>query len=443
MASLQGRLSSGLIVTLLAVFLLQGVVVSLFLRHMTEDYIASRLTHDSESLLAALQPQAEGGFTLDVAQLDAIYQRPYSGHYYRIETAQQVLRSRSLWDHDMDVTAQLAGMQQRLTQEGPEQQPLLLVVHGYSKGGQTLTIAVAEDLSLIEQSVRHFQWVFLLLSLGVLSALIVLQRWLVRRSLHPLAQVHADIDSLERGDIAALPEQVPSELRPLTHEVNRLLIAFTERLQRSRNALGNLAHALKAPLSLLTQIADDPTLGMTPELRERLAAPITAMRQLIDRELKRARLAGGSVPGRRFVPAHELPPLLDVLRRIHHDKPLDFDCHVAAELTISADREDMLELLGNLLDNACKWSRGRIRITVEAQPGFYLCVEDDGPGCSAEQLASLTERGVRIDESTAGHGLGLAIAGDIVAGYGGQLRFGRSESLGGFRVEVQLPPPQA
>lgn len=443
MGSLQGRLTTGLIVTLLAVFLLQGIAASLFLRHMTEDYIAARLEHDAESLLAALQPLPDGSITLSSAQLDGIYQRPYSGHYYRIEGGHQILRSRSLWDHDINVGTLSAGVQQRLTQKGPEQQPLLVVVHGYSKGGHPLTIAVAEDLSLIRQSVHHFQWLFLLLSLTVLSALILLQRWLVRRSLRPLTQVHADVDSLERGDIATLPEQVPSELRPLTREVNRLLSAFAERLQRSRNALGNLAHALKTPLSLLTQLSDDPAFKAAPELQQRLTAPITAMRQLIERELKRARLAGGSVPGRRFVPEQELPPLLDVLRRIYADKNLGFDCRIAPGLALTADREDMLELLGNLIDNACKWSRGQVRIVAESRPGFYLCVEDDGPGCSVEQLESLAGRGVRIDESTAGHGLGLAIASDIVAGYGGEIRFGRSETLGGFRVEVLLPAPQA
>lgn len=443
MNSLQGRLGAGLIVALLAVFLLQGIAVSLFLRHMTTDYLASRLEHDAENLLAAIQPLPDGGIVLDSAKLDPLYQRPYSGHYYRIDTTQQAVRSRSLWDHDLAGGLLPVGAQQRLDQHGPEHQPLLVVSRGYRKGEQDITITVAEDLSLIRQSMHRLQWFLLALSLAVVTTLILLQRWLVRRSLRPLMQVQTEIDSLERGDIAALPEQVPSELRPLTREVNRLLTAFSERLQRYRNALGNLAHALKTPLSLLHQLASDPALTAMPELRERLTAPVTAMRQLIERELKRARLAGGSVPGRRFVPAQELPPLLDVLRRIHRDKPLDFDWHIAGELTVSADREDMLELLGNLLDNACKWSRGQIRITAAAQPGFYLCVEDDGPGCSAEQLASLTERGVRIDESTAGHGLGLAIASDIVAGYGGELRFSRSDSLGGLRVEVQLPPPQA
>lgn len=442
MSSLQGRLGAGLILALLGVFLLQGIAASLFLRQMTEDYIASRLSHDAENLLAALQPQADGSLTLDGAKLDAIYHRPYSGHYYRIETARQVLRSRSLWDRDLSLAPLPSGEQRRLTQEGPERQPLLVVIHGYHKGDQAVTIAVAEDLGLIAQSVRRFQWLFLLLSLTAASALILVQRWLVRRSLRPLTQVRTDIERLERGDIALLPEQVPDELRPLTHEVNRLLGAFAERLQRSRNALGNLAHALKTPLSLLTQLGDDPAIKAAPELRERLVAPVGAMHQLIERELKRARLAGGSVPGRRFVPEQELPPLLDVLRRIHRDKALEFDCRLTPGLALSADREDMLELLGNLLDNACKWGQGRIRITAESRPGLYLCVEDDGPGCTAEQLTLLTSRGVRIDESTAGHGLGLAIASDIVAGYGGELRFGRSEALGGLRVEVLLPPPQ-
>jgi signal transduction histidine kinase len=440
MNSLQGRLSTGLVATLLVVFLVQGIAVSLFLRHMTEDYIASRLEHDAESLLAALQILSDGSVTLDTSRTDPIYQRPYSGHYYRIESARQLLRSRSLWDQDMSLAPLPVGAFQRQTLRGPERQPLLIVARGYRKAGEALTIAVAEDLGLIEQTVRHFQWLFLLLSLGVVSGLILLQRLLVRRSLRPLAQVRTDIASLERGEIAVLPEQVPTELVPLTREINRLLGAYADRLVRSRHALGNLAHALKAPLSLLTQLAGDATFKAAPQLGERLVAPIDTMRNLIDRELKRARLAGGSVPGRRFTPEEEIPPLLQVLRRIYHDKELTFDCRIAPGMTLSADREDMLELLGNLLDNACKWCRGHIRITVDSEAGPYLRVEDDGPGCTPEQLETLTERGVRIDESIAGHGLGLAIACDIVTSYAGRMHFARSEELGGLSVDVQLPP---
>jgi len=439
MGSLQGRLGSGLIITLLVVFLLQGIAVSLFLRQMTTDYLAARLEHDAENLLAALQTLADGNIVLDNTKLDAVYQRPYSGHYYRIDTARQALRSRSLWDHDLDGGLLPVGAQRQLNRHGPERQPLLVVRHGFRKGEQDITITVAEDLSVIRQSMHRLQWLLLLLSLAAMTTLILLQRWLMRRSLRPLQQVQADVDRLERGDIAALPDQVPDELRPLTQEINRLLTAFAERLQRSRNALGNLAHALKTPLSLLAQLQDDPALKALPEVRQRLTAPVAAMRQLIERELKRARLAGGSVPGRRFMPEQELPPLLDVLRRIYGNKALEFDCRIAPGLTVAADREDMLELLGNLLDNACKWSRCRIRVTAEARQGFHFCVEDDGPGCSDEQLASLIGRGVRIDESTAGHGLGLAIAGDIVGGYGGTIQFSRSDALGGFRVDITLP----
>lgn len=440
MTSLQSRLSFGLLVTLLAVFLLQGVVASLALRDMSQDYIAGRLLHDSESLLAAIRTQPDGTLGLDTSGIDGIYQRPYSGHYYRIESGPQVLRSRSLWDQDLPVPTLASGAAQRLQRHGPQHQPLLIVVNGYHKDGRDITIAVAEDLGLIRASVHRFQWLFLGLSLSALLALILLQRWLVRHSLRPLAQVRADIDRLEHGDIAALPEQVPEELQPLTCEVNRLLGAFAERLQRSRNALGNLAHALKTPLSLLGQVSEDPLLTTNPSLRERLTTPLTTMHRLIERELKRARLAGGHVPGRRFVPEQELPPLLDVLRRLYQEKDLTFERHLAAGLLLNADREDMLELLGNLLDNACKWSRGKIRITTAEHDGFYLGIEDDGPGCSEAQLASLTARGVRIDETTAGHGLGLAIVSDIVTGYGGTLRFGRSPTLGGFLVEVILPP---
>jgi len=279
---------------------------------------------------------------------------------------------------------------------------------------------------------------------GVLfGALLWLQRLIVRRGLAPLEQVRRELPRLARGEIPQLSLEAPAEVRPLVAELNRLLDLLNQRQRRSRHALGNLAHALKTPLTALTQLAEQPpppgdATGWWQDLRRQLQH----IRALTERELKRARIAGGGAPGQRVLLDREVADLIATLRRIHRDRELAIEARIPPGSGFAGDRDDLLELLGNLLDNACQWAESRVRLTVGANTDtLYLRIEDDGPGCPPDQLEALQQRGTRIDESRAGYGLGLAIAGDIVAQYGGTLRLGRSEDLDGFLAEAVLPCP--
>lgn len=438
MYSLQARLSAGLFLSLVLLFVAQWLVVSLSIRHLTEEYVASSLEHNAESLLAALTFDAEGQPLLDAARTGPVYRRPFSGHYYRISVDGHVLRSRSLWDEDLDPAVD-GGDRAHLV--GPQGQPLLVLVNRFVKAEHPITITVAEDLSPIEVEVRGFQWRYGVVSLTALVLLILIQRGIVRTSLSPLERVRRDVQRLERGEIRELGGEIPAEVQPLVLEINRLVDVMAQRLQRYRNALGNLTHALKTPLMLLMQLGEEDEMRAHPAVKERLVQYAGTIRTLMERELKRARLAGGGggVLGGSFNPVDEIPPLLHTLRSIYRDKHLDIASRIPHGVVFPVDRQDMLELLGNLLDNACKWARSRVLVTVEAAPGIAVLVEDDGPGCAPDELEQLAQRGVRIDESAAGHGLGLAIARDVVENYGGSIQFGRSERLGGFLVRVRIP----
>jgi len=431
--SLKTRLALGLSLALLLLLGLQYWLVSGAIRDTAEDYVASRLRHDTESLLAALTWGPAGPA---LSHPDAIYQRPYSGHYYRVRIGDQSLRSRSLWDADLPMPAVAVGKVRRLNAEGPQQQPLLVRVAAFRKQGHTVRIAVAEDLSPLRSDLRAFQWRYGLVSVAVAAALLVLQWLLVAMGLRPLKRVRAEIAALERGERDKLSGDVPGEIRPLVAELNHLLAVLDERLERSRNALGNLAHALKTPLTRLFQAAEEPHLE--PARRDRLLEPARQIQARIDRELKRARLAAGP-PGQRFDPGREIPALIRVLERIHADRALTIHYHGPEPGTAFGDREDLLELVGNLLDNACKWAASEVRVCAALGDGLRLTVEDDGPGVSAERRQALTHRGTRLDESAEGHGLGLAIVGDIVASYSGRITFGVSEDLGGLAVAIALP----
>lgn len=443
MKSLQGRLSLGLFGSLVVLFALQWMAASLVLRNVTEQQAVARLELDAESLLAALAAGADGTFHLDATRLAAPYARAFSGHYYAILTPAGPITSRSLWDTELPIEPLAPGTKAALRLTGPEGQRLLVRAAGYNKFGKAITIAMAEDLSGFDQSLLRFQIGYAVISAIALIGLILTQRVILLRSLRPLERVRNEMLRLERGETESVSTSVPAEVTPLVHELNRLLQVLRQRGRRSREALGNLAHALKTQLALLTQVAEEPGLQEQPELRSRLLEPVERIRSLTERELKRARLAGAPLPGQKVDIAQELERLVAALRMIysvvHSDKPLAIDLRVAPGAQFKGDAEDFLELMGNLLDNAAKFCRERVRISVTIEPQLLLRVEDDGPGCAEDKLGELTTRGIRADETIPGTGLGLAIARDIADSYGAGLRLGRSPDLGGFLAEVTFP----
>lgn len=441
MRSIEARLNGGLALSLILVFVLLGIGMSVSFRVLAENYILARLEHDAESLLTALIVRSGGESSgLRGDRLNPVYQRAYSGHYYRIEVAGQVLRSRSLWDRDLELPAVGVGETRALRLNGPEDQLLLARVAAYRKAGEDIIIVVAEDLSPIRDEVRQAQLRYVLFGVVALVLLLLSQRAILRRGLRPLARTGDELDALERGERRELAEAVPREVLPLVRKINRLLATLQQRLQRSRNALGNLAHALKTPLTLLSQIADRDDNFRDAAIAAQTRGLIEKIRMLTERELKRARLAGAAEHGGQLRLRAELEALAAVLRQMYSERGLRIELQVPADLSLAADREDMHELFGNLLDNACKWARAQVRVrAVRAADALRIAIEDDGPGRDADELERLNLRGVRIDEdSVPGHGLGLAIAQDVVSHYGGELRLGRSPELGGFMAEVVL-----
>jgi signal transduction histidine kinase len=437
--SLSGRLSWGLALSLVILLTVQWGMVSYAIRHLTEEQMASRLLQDSESLLAGIQFDASGQMTIDTTRISTVYQRPFSGHYFVIESGGQQYVSRSLWDQDLLTPDVKAGVEVRLTMDGPDKQRLLSVTHGYLKQDRLIGITVAEDLKQFDAGLRQFQWLYGAVSALILAILLLLQYYIVRRELKPLQILRANMGRLERGETDRVEMAGPAEIAPVIAELNRLLAAMGNKARRSREALGNLAHALKTRLSILSQMAEQPEIRAHPELQRSLQESTEAMRRIVERELKRARLIGDALPGQRVNLPEEINMLVQTLQLMHVDKTLDIRWHVDEDAVFAGDQEDLLELLGNLLDNACKWANRQVSLNVRKSDGVVFTIEDDGPGCSPEELQLVTVRGFRADESQPGSGLGLAIVKDIVESYGGRLDLGRSQALGGFSVEVWLP----
>ncbi|MDX2505686.1 MAG: sensor histidine kinase [Gammaproteobacteria bacterium] len=408
---------------------------------LTHEFVVSRLEHDIEGLLVAFDFSHDAPH-MHFDRVPPIYQQPFSGHYYVVSINNvPVIYSRSLWDQSLATPRLETGERILRLTDGPDNQKLLLLSMGFNKKGKNIAIALAEDLTAIEVQKQRFKKHFFLLSLGGLMLLLLLQSVILRLSFKRLETLRVDINRLEQGKLLKLSDNVPSEVLPLVQEVNHLLTLLEQRLSRSRNALGNLTHALKGPLNLLFQYLDSHQNNVESNNSSNdinAQKQVERINQLINRELKRARLAGKGNSTQRFNADKEVSELISVVKQIYSYRQLKINYLIGETVCAFGDREDMLELMGNLLDNACKWANSKINIAISCPVNDHvnIMIEDDGQGISEHQLASLTKRGERLDESVDGHGLGLSIVNDIVKLYGGTIQFARSSSLGGLHISI-------
>lgn len=443
MNSLEKNLQYSLaaVLILILVGLLSITIIST--RHILQEFVTSRLEHDAKNLLDILDIKASA-VKVRWRRINPIYNIPYSGHYYTItmqgDKQNEAIRSPSLQEEKILLAKNRLSTVQRSV-PGPQNQRLIVWTKTYQKQGQDIVISVAEDMSSLKQRRKRFQWLFIITGIIGIALMLLMQRLIIRRLFQKLDHSRLEVKQIESGKKEQLSEDVPVEIYPLVKEFNQTLSLMQQRLERSRNALGNLAHALKTPLSILVQ-----TLDVDKKDNQKAIMQAERIRQLTERELKRARMAGIGNTTKRFNPREELPVLCDVLKQAHQKEMLKIRLTTAENVTVFGDREDMLELLGNLLDNACKWAESQVSCSVltttinsSGAENIRIIIEDDGKGQTPDEIEKLTKRGVRLDESVEGSGLGLAICNDIVKLYGGSLRFGHSEKLGGFLVEVNLP----
>lgn len=435
MKSIQARLSVGLIAVLVVIGLAFAQLTLWLFEAGLQRYLEVGLRKESENLLVALV-RGPDGLQLDERRISAAYQRPFSGYYFRIDFEQGSWRSRSLWDLDMPKPAK-PGLEDTHVL-GPEGQQLLALRADYRRLGQDISISVAQDYSPVRQGFQRMQQVGLGMGLIALMLVLVLQRITVTRSLRPLERARQQIAQLQQGQRSQLDAEVPSELQPLVDQVNHLLAHTEDSLRRSRNALGNLGHALKTPIAVLLSLASSERLRDLPDVRTQMREQLEQIQQRLERELNRARLAGDALPGAQFDCDAELPSLLATLGMIHGEGLL-LERDTPAGLLLPWDREDLLELLGNLLDNACKWADSEVRLGIAASAtGYQLWVDDDGPGIPEEKRVHVLGRGSRLDEQVNGHGLGLGIVRDIIDAWGGTVALQESPQ-GGLRVSIELP----
>ena len=431
MRSIGRQLGGGLLLVLLLTVMLVGQGSVWLFDRALRDYLSNDLQRETDALLAALMPGPDGLY-LDLQRVSPDYQRPFSGRYFVLQTTER-WRSRSLWDQRLPLDAE--GLENTLI-PGPVGQRLLVHSGRFSKIGESVSISVAMDYEpLLQAFARARLWIWGLGGLAVVISLLI-QQGLLRRALRPLHRARRELSEWQTGRRLVLSDDVPQELLPLVGEINHLGAQVDQIIQRSRKGVGDLGHALKTPLAVTESLVRQAELDT--EAKSAITAQLEDIRRQLERALQRSRLAPESQAGTRFSPEQDLRWLIDSLRQIHGERvAISVPDQAGADWPF--EREDMLELLGNLLDNACKWARGCVRVNWQlSSQALELQVEDDGPGIHGEDKDRVLRRGTRLDESVSGHGLGLAIVGDLVEVYGGELELQDSE-LGGLAVRVRLP----
>jgi signal transduction histidine kinase len=443
--SLRVRLLLAATCSVVAALVLAGVGLTLVFEQHVERRLESELVNHLNQLIAALELSADGTPQIVGSLSDPRFVRPYSGLYWQIDDADGVLlRSRSLWDFSLDLPPDplFSGELHRHRLAGPAGSELLAIERGLLVGGRTLRLTVAIDRREIQENVRDFGW-DTALSLGILAViLLVAAAAQVAVGLRPLQGLRTELAKVHAGDAQRLEAGFPSEVQPLVDDLNTLLEQQMAAVERARTQAGNLAHGLKTPLTVLA--AERRKLAERGEVAaaEVLGQQIEAMRRQIDYQLARARAASSS---RRPGLATPIRPLVErlarVIRRVGTSRAVELVVEVAPEHGFAGEAQDLEEMVGNLLDNACKWARHRVTVASRSGGGrVTILVDDDGPGLPVAQREEVFERGRRLDQSVPGSGLGLAIVRDLAEIYGGRVALEDSPS-GGLRVRLELPAP--
>lgn len=413
------------------------LLLSIVFRAYVEKGFDARLALFLDALTAEVWIDQSGAVRLADPLPEPRFNQPYSGWYWQVTpTFGQGLKSRSLWDQVLTPKPGFTGdTDHRYYTQGPEKERLRVVERDITLPDSNLAyrISVAASSAEIDGDIRSFnsfvRWATIALAMGLILSIFIQ----VRFGLGPLRGLQRALANVRSGRARRLMGDYPDEVQSLVHELNALLDHNEKVVERARTHVGNLAHALKTPLSVLkNEIGKDGTRGLDTQL--------DAMQKHIDYYLRQARVAArGGVVGVRTDVLPVVDDMLRTLAKMHRDKVVDAETAGDAALVFRGERQDLDEMLGNLIENAFKWARGRVRVTLaRADANAVIDVEDDGPGIPPEQRATVFGRGHRADEAKPGAGLGLAIASDIAGMCGGSITLEDSD-LGGLKARLTLP----
>ncbi len=441
--SLRLRLAlAGALAICLALAAAGAVLTLLFERHVYRT-LSDDLDADLRQLIGGLEVDSAGKIVVARAPQNPRFDEPLSGLYWQVGAEGALQRSRSLWDATLTPPRdQLSEGQTHYHQApGPGGKLLLIaerrILIPTPHGRVEARVIVASDLTRLRQARDAFVS-DLVLSLVILALFLGVATWLqLSLGLRPLGRLRQEIAETASGQRRRLAEKAPDEVLPLVRAVNELIEAQERELERARSRAADLAHGLKTPLAALAGDARTLRREGNEEIANSLDSIGETMRRHVERELARARVgAAATRRGRHTTPLKEVTDaLIRTLRRTDKGETIAFESEIEANVTVPFERLDLMELLGNLLDNATRHAAARIGVAWRVGPsGPAIWIEDDGPGLDPALEAVARQRGGRLDQG-GGAGLGLAIAQDILDAYGWRMDFSRS-ALGGLAVRL-------
>lgn len=447
--SLRVRLLLGAAIAIFVALAAAWIAMTLLFERHIERRIEADLVRWGMQLVAHVSIGPEGAPQLERLPADTRFEEPASGLYWQVSTTAGTLRSRSLWDQDLPASkdARSRDWSTRIV-AGPFEQELLLVerIVRPERAGAAVLLQLAHEQRSLHQASSEFG-AELALFLAILWVILAAAAWAqVELGLHPLRRVRTEVHKLKRNPRARLDAARAAEIEPLVRAINELADARERDLGRARRRAADLAHGLKTPLAALSAQSRRAREAGAIEAADGLDRAIAAATAAVESELARSRAATirGAPTQASSSPLQLIEGIVGVVERTEFGAQRVFEVDVPEKLNIPLADEDLMELMGALIENAARYARRRVRISgagpkharhAPDAEGGMLVVEDDGPGIAAEQVAQAIMRGGRLDEAGFGHGLGLAIVQDLAEATGGKLSLLRSE-LGGLKATV-------
>jgi len=412
------------------------LVHGLLLERMSREFVESRLK-DEVAFLEHHIRQSDG--QIDMLQTGDYFEEVFH-HAFAIQSPEQTVISPQSWQPLLSPLLQ--SDEQRSIRVHGEEIPnapsdILAYRKSFFVGGTPITVIVSEDMGALQNSQAELHVWTAIVSILLIFLLVGVIWFGINLSMRPVVSLQAALKRLQSGEISRINVEAPEEFRPLVQQLNQLLDSLDQRLERSREALANLSHSVKTPIAAVRQVLEDTSRPLGNDLRLEMGSRLGDIDRQLEAEMRRSQFAGPQV-GKSAYPVKQARDLLWMLGRLYPEKSFELSTSLTEEFRWPIEEHDLNEILGNLLDNAGKWSSECVELSLEQHHSLaQITVTDDGSGVAESERLLLGERGLRLDEQVPGHGLGLAIVREIVARYGGETSFAKG-SKGGLKVQIEI-----